>query len=332
MAKLKAVSLFSGCGGFDWGATQAGIKIIWANDVDPYAASAYKSILPKVPFTLGDVRKIDCFPEADILIGCYPCTGFSLAARRRWKERTERNLMETEGNFLFREFVRALRQVRPKYFFVENVSGMVSALDGWFFKQQLEEFNRIGFSTQVSVLSATDFGVAQSRKRIFIVGIHKDLVDEVSYEFPKPTHGINKKKQIVSLQDIIGNMPLWPEGDFSQENFHGHYLTRNRKRNWNEPSFTIVANASHVPLHPHGEPMIKVGTDKWTLQGDFNRRLSWRECAMIQGLPNTLLPDGNLHAKYRVVGNAVPPAFGKALLKPIIKFEKAFTENTKQQQ
>src|SRR5687767_5631634 len=78
--QLTAVSLFSGCGGFDWGAVTAGVKIIWANDCDKYAAAAYKSLFPDVPFHEGDISEVEKFPEADILIGCYPCTGFSEAA------------------------------------------------------------------------------------------------------------------------------------------------------------------------------------------------------------------------------------------------------------
>ena len=80
LAPLQAVSLFSGCGGFDWGAAMAGVEIIWANDIDRSAAMAYKSLFPDVEFVLKDVQTINAFPKADIMIGCYPCTGFSIAA------------------------------------------------------------------------------------------------------------------------------------------------------------------------------------------------------------------------------------------------------------
>ncbi|MDF2571142.1 MAG: dcm [Sporomusa sp.] len=321
MGKLTALSLFSGCGGFDWGVHSAGIEIIWANDINRYAAIAYKSIFPDTPFTTGDVREIKSFPQADILIGCYPCTGFSIAARRRWKERTDRDLLSTKGNFLYQEFLRALLQTKPKYFFVENVNGMVSAVDGWFFEQQLQGFRELGYSPVYKLLSAPEFGVPQSRKRLFIVGIRDDIHHEYTYSFPEPTHGSGKPNPYLVMKDVISQMDLWPQGEFSEESFHGHYLTRNRKRTWNDLSYTIVANASHIPLHPHGDPMRKIGPDEWILQGDFNRRLSWRECARIQGLPDHISPEGNLNEKYRVIGNAVPPAFGRGLVKPIIEYE-----------
>jgi DNA (cytosine-5)-methyltransferase 1 len=318
--KPTAVSLFSGCGGFDWGAQQAGVEIIWANDIDPHAVAAYQSLFPNVECVRGDVRDIKTFPQADILIGCYPCTGFSLAARRRWRDSAHRDLLEDDGNFLFREFLRALSQVRAKYLFVENVRGMASANDGWFLEQQLQGFRQQGYSVQCQLLHTGDFGLPQSRKRLFIVGVRSDH-KEFTYEFPKPTHGGKGQLPFVLLRDAISHMPAWPEGEYYDRSFHGHYLTRNRKRAWGELSYTIVANAHHVPLHPMGEPMKYVKKDTWALQGEINRRLSWRECAVIQGLPTKFAPSGELMDKYRIVGNAVPPAFGRALLESVVQFE-----------
>lgn len=262
------------------------------------------------------------FPQADLLIGCYPCTGFSVAARRRWKNKRDRNLMEIEGNFLYQEFLRALDIASPQYFFVENVRGMVSAKSGWFFEQQLKGFIERGYTVSHSLLNSMHYGVAQSRQRVFIVGVRNDIANGYSYEFKPPTHGPNAIP-LKTLKDAIGGMPLDPKGEYLERIFHGHFLTRNRKRAWDEQSFTIVANASHVPLHPAGEPMIFVSKDNWALQGDFNRRLSWRECAAIQGFPTTINPEGPLEAKYRVIGNAVPPAFGQTLVEPVIKYQES---------
>ena len=319
---ITAVSLFSGCGGFDFGAVQAGVKIIWANDIDKYAAQAYKTILPDVDFHFGDIRDFDTFPKADILIGCYPCTGFSIAARRKKKGTSSRDLMQTEGNFLYKEFLRAIVQINPKYFFVENVHGMVNAMDGWFFQQQLDGFENLGYTPKHSFLKATDYGAPQERKRIFIVGIRDDIAKQFNYEFEKPTHGPDTNKPYLTMKDVLSELEPWPKGEFSTEDFHGHYLSRNRKRNWDEPSFTIVAHHAHVPLHPMGKPMLRLGEDSWALQGRKNRRLSWNECRILQCLPKTLNPDCDLKFKYRVVGNAVPPIFAKILLDPVMKYEK----------
>jgi len=318
---ITAVSLFSGCGGFDWGVSQSGVKIIWANDINKYAAQSYKTILPDVNFRIGDVRDFFTFPEADILIGCYPCTGFSIAARRKAKGTTTRDLMQTDGNFLYKEFLRALLQVNPKYFFVENVHGMMSAINGWFFQQQIDGFKKLGYLPKYDLLRATDYGAPQDRKRIFIVGVRNDISEQFIYEFPKPTYGPGTGKPYITMKDVLSGLEPWPKDEFSTEVFHGHYLTRNRKRLWGEPSFTIVAHYAHIPLHPMGKPMIRIGKDNWELQGRRNRRLSWKECRILQCLPESLEPDCDLKHKYMVIGNAVPPIFAKILLEPVMNYE-----------
>lgn len=307
MNPLKAVSLFSGCGGFDLGVTRAGVEVIWANDIDACAASAYKSLFPKTEFVNKSIKDVFEIPEADILIGCYPCTGFSSAARRKWKDRTERDLFLNDKNFLFQEFLRAIDIVKPKLIFIENVRGMLSAEGGYFIAEQIAGFNSRGFrSIKPLVLNSADFGVPQTRERIFLVGFHESL-GEITFEQPKHTNGAGCESPYNTLLKAIGDMPEWPTGEFFEGSFHGHYLTRNRKRRWDQPSFTIVADGHHVPLHPMGESMIHVGKDKWALQGELNRRLSWRECARIQGLPDYIEIDGPLMNKYRVIGNSVPP-------------------------
>jgi len=372
--QLTAVSLFSGCGGFDWGAQQAGVDVLWANDIDRSAADAYQRTFPSVDFHHSDISKVDKFPEADVLIGCYPCTGFSLGSRRRAPGEEERDLREVTGNFLYQEFLRALTHVRPKYLFVENVRGMLSAEKGWFFHDQIKRFKEAGYRITFAQLDASRYGVPQSRERVFIVGVRRDV--GFRYEFAAPTHASYDSITVIAAQkeswrkaclegrvirkgksysprsdtciwtrlatrtlsrdhwdNLGGFAPVslkeaimgktWSDDEYCETPFHGHYLTRNRKRGWHEPSFTIVAHAHHVPLHPGGEPMINIGTDAFAIQGEFNRRLSWRECATIQGLPETCVPSGTLNSKYRVIGNAVPPVFGKTLLKPVVEFERS---------
>lgn len=317
-SKLTAVSLFSGCGGFDWGAKQAGVEIIWANDIDRHAAAAYRSIFPDVEFVHDDIQNISSFPKADILIGCFPCTGYSIAARRRWGNSPVRDLKSDETNFLYWQFIRVLGQVKPKFAFIENVSGMLTAEKGYFLGNQQFHFRRLRYEAMYARLLASDFGAAQARERVFIVLTSYDM-RPYTYTFPQPTHGPKGTKPGKVLRDVIGGMEEWPKGEFSEKEFHGHYLTRNRKRGWDQLSYTIVAHASHVPLHPMGEPMRNIGKDAWELQGNLNRRLSWRECVAIQGLPGHISPSGGLTQKYKVVGNAVPPVFGEALLKLIVE-------------
>lgn len=314
---MKAVSLFSGCGGFDLGLARNGVDIIWANDIDRAAAKAYKKLFPDTEFIHEDIQNVTKIPNADILIGCYPCTGFSEAAKRKWKDREYRDLTENPKNFLFEEFLRAISIVKPKIIFIENVQGMLSASQGAFLASQIKGLKELGFENpKIELLNAADYGVAQTRKRLFVVAVHKSI-EGINYSFPEPTHG-KGRIPYRTLRDVIGDLPIDPIGEYSTQRFHGHFLTRNRKRTWDEPSFTIVANADHVALHPAGESMVRLEKDKWILQGEFNRRLSYKECFTIQGIP-VIDFDDTLNNKYKVAGNAVPPLLAEAVSKPIIE-------------
>ena len=235
-----------------------------------------------------------------------------------------RDLKENKGNFLYREFLRALRQVQPKFLFVENVRGMKTAADGWFLKRQLDNYRRHGFRMKMEMLTANNYGVAQERRRLFLVGVHESVAD-FQYEFPEATHGPDRTHPWRQLREVLEALAPQPDDDYLRKEFHGHYLTRNRKRGWDELSYTIVAHGSHVPLHPNGERMVRVGKDQYELRGNVNRRLTWRECAAIQELPAHIQVPGGLMAKYRVVGNAVPPPLAEALLSPVVSYHRGRT-------
>lgn len=316
---VTAVSLFSGCGGFDLGARDAGVTVLWANDKHADSARTYRKYLPDAEFVCGDIRAIDmaCLPNADLLFGCYPCQGFSAGAWRRWKQRPDRDLLSNPENYLFLEFMKAVRHVDPKFIVIENVKGLKSSLGGYFFTAQKEMLEGMGFHVYSECLNAHDYGAAQTRQRVFIVGVHKALGHE--YTFPLSTHGPGKldpRRQI----DVIADLPEWPKGEFEETPFHGHYLSRNRKRPWDQPSYTIVASSRHVTLHPGGEPMTRVGIDKWATQGAFNRRLSWLEAAELQSFPHDFEPEGSLVSKYWQIGNAVPPILSRCVLSPIVTY------------
>ncbi len=174
---VTAVSLFSGCGGFDLGAKRAGVCVLWANDINRHAAATYQKYLPEVEFRLGDIRTIEkcVIPQADLLIGCYPCQGFSAAAWRRWRTRDQRDLFANVDNFLFLEFVKAIPYVKPKFVFIENVQGLRSSAQGWFFQAQKEVLEKAGYTVFNTRLNTKHYGLAQSRNRIFIVGVEKSL-------------------------------------------------------------------------------------------------------------------------------------------------------------
>lgn len=308
---MRAVSLFSGCGGSDAGVISAGFNVVMANDKLSYARDVYLANHPATDYVLGDVAKIENFPKADLLVGCYPCQGFSQGGVRQ----ASRSI-----NTLYLEFARALNKIRPKAFVVENVSGMVRKNFTHLLDDQLRVFRDAGYSVEAKVLNAADYGVAQDRRRIFIVGIHENF--DAKYVFPLPTHGSNLIKSHVTIQEAIGDLPIWPEGDFYARDFHWYYLSRDRRRDWSEVSKTIVANPRHMPLHPMSPRMVKQGYNEWSFETEAPaRRFSYREAARLQGFAkNFVFPDtpvGSLDMRYKVAGNAVPPPLFEAVVRAL---------------
>ncbi|MBF0142538.1 MAG: DNA cytosine methyltransferase [Magnetococcales bacterium] len=215
---------------------------------------------------------------------------------------------------LYRAFDRVLRIIRPKAFIVENVSGMERSDFRHLLNNQITRFRSAGYLVEVSRLNASEFGVPQERKRIFIVGIRSDLGER--YTFPKPQYGTHGEFACRTIKDAIGDLPEWPEGEFWTESFHWYYLSRNRRRDWDQTSKTIMSHPRHMPLHPVSPKLKKVHEDKWEWEHDGPaQRFSYHEAARLQGLgKGFLLPDTHgMREKYRVIGNAVPPPLFQAV-------------------
>jgi DNA (cytosine-5)-methyltransferase 1 len=307
----KAISLFSGCGGSDTGVISAGFDVVMANDILPYAREVYQANHPETDYLIQDISSINSFPSAELLIGCYPCQGFSQGGVREPSRKI---------NKLYIEFARALRTVKPKAFIVENVSGMVRANFEHLLKDQISQFTNVGYNVKAKVLNSADFGVAQERKRIFIVGIKKNI--NVEYLFPPPTHGPTAKLEHKTIREAISDLPEWPEGEFYDLDFHWYYMSRDRRRGWDELSKTIVANPRHMPLHPLSPCLRKLEHNVWEFDSVGRaRRFSYREAARLQGFSKNLVFPAtklaSLNMRYTVVGNAVPPPLFEAVAKAL---------------
>ena len=307
----KAVSLFSGCGGSDTGLFSAGFDVVMANDILPYARDVYVANHTGTEYVLGDIRKIQHFPDAELLVGCYPCQGFSQGGARDPSRKI---------NTLYLEFARALKQIKPKAFIVENVSGMVRANFRHLLEDQFKVFSEVGYDVKAEVLNAVDYGVPQERKRIFIVGLRNDL--GLEYQFPLPTHGDGRSEPTATIGSVLEGMPEWPDGEFYDLDFHWYYLSRNRWRDWSEPSKTIVANPRHMPLHPMSPHLVKLEHNVWRFSSEGRaRRFSYREASRLQGFkPDMVFPDtpaGSINNRYTVIGNAVPPPLFEAVVRAL---------------
>lgn len=295
---MEVVSLFSGCGGTDLGFEMAGHQIIWSNDNDNSACDTYKLNFGLAPEHC-DIKKSTGFPKAQLLVGCYPCQGFSFYGKRDVKD---------PRNYLYLEFVRALKQVQPKYFVTENVKGLLYGYGQDIFKDMIKEFKQAGYVSYHKLVNAKNYGVPQDRERVFIVGVREDLFRE--YQFPAETHG-SGLNDYVSMRKAIGGMSKPKDDEIYSGSFSSHYMSRNRKRRWQDVSYTIQASGRHAPLHPSGKPMEHVGKDEWKFGEGKNRRLSYKECARLQTFPRSYRFSGTLEEKYRQIGNAVPPLLAK---------------------
>lgn len=308
MTKLSkpicTISLFSGCGGSDFALKRLGYNLVWANDIDNVACETYRdNIGPIIDY--GDIANFKKFPSAELLVGCYPCQGFTQGGRRNSADNI---------NYLYQQFDRVLRMVSPKAFVVENVNGMAYGENRHLLENQLCRYRLAGYRVKWQVLNAQHHGVAQNRRRLFIVGIRSDL--DFSYKFPDPEYGVETGHKSISQRDVLENMPEWPRGEFNEEPFHWYYLSRNRRRDWDEPSPCIVGHWRHVPLHPMSPPLKRIHTDKWifSYHGPA-RRLSYLECAALQGFPKTFVwKRGTVRDRFQMIGNAVPPPLFEAVI------------------
>lgn len=340
---MDALSLFSGAGGIDFGARSAGARIIFANDKLAESEEIFGHWFPDARFDSGPIERVKRFPRADLVLAGYPCQSFSLGGARKPEGDPRTNL--------YLEFARCLDQVSPRFFLAENVPGL-RGLDArrWLWRQhdRFTMAGRHGYNVTTAVVKAEEHGVPQRRRRVFFVGVRRDLSSW--YHFPSPAHRSTKAspKRLLAPPahgEWLSHLPLWPHGEFYQrpEEIEGrwpwYYMSRNRKARWDEPAFTVIANARHVTLHP-ASPMMEMEwsdladgwkqkwrfTSEWEhLQGDDSRpilrhprRLSWRECAALQTFPARFEPPGSLTRKYELIGNAVPPLLAQTLLQPLI--------------
>jgi len=397
---MRVISLFSGAGGMDLGFLQAGAEILWANDFDKYATITYKHNIGN-HIIHGDITKIKNenipYDNIDVVIGGFPCQGFSVANTKR--------SIKDERNFLYKELLRVVKYKNPKYFVGENVKGLLSLGNGKVFKMIQDDFKNLGYNLDARVLNSADFGIPQQRERVIILGnrINKQIT------FPEPTnYNINVKslfdnhlkpyktaketlnhlynvetverntnqilninqskiynhiaynnvsdkffgrKSRVPQSDICDYLKYWRNKNgistkkvdehFGYKHTAGHWFRKDNKSgsipnpsdwwklkkllgfcdkydkditefiekeikfeqslriaNWDRPSDTITASTPEI--HPNK-----------------TRRLSVRECALLQTFPNDFIFYGSLSSQHRQVGNAVPPLLGFKIAKEI---------------
>ncbi|MFZ2726433.1 MAG: DNA cytosine methyltransferase [Methylococcaceae bacterium] len=333
--KINIAALFSGAGGLDLGFKQAGFNVTWANEYDASIWATYQYNHPKTHL---DKRSITAIAASDLpdcmgIIGGPPCQSWSEAGAGR-------GINDARGRLFF-DYIRLLKAKKPLFFLAENVAGLLFDKHQNAFNSILREFNQLGYNVSYFLLNANDYGVAQDRKRVIIVGYDKRM----NKTFTPPKSVLPKPV----LSDIISDLPAakpakeknYTNGEYAL-NFANHeymtggfssiYMSRNRVRGWHEPSFTIQASGRHAPLHPQAPKMLLVETNKRIFVPNkeaLYRRLTIRECARIQSFPdNFLFKYSKLEDGYKMVGNAVAVEFARQLASVIYHDINAYLAST----
>lgn len=324
--EYTVLELFAGAGGLALGLEQAGFEDVGLIEIDKYASATLRKNRPNWNVIEEDITKINDVYEyigkgtnVDVVSGGFPCQTFSYAGKRL-------GLEDTRGT-LFYDYARILKQTKPKMFIAENVRGLVTHDHGRTLKTIIDVFEQIGYSTTYRVLNAWDYGVAQKRQRMILVGVRNDL--NITYEFPKP----HEYKPV--LKDVLKNVPdsegqkfsdkkaevmkLVPAGgywrdlpdDVAREYMGVSYFSGGgrtgmaRRISWDEPSLTLTTSPSQKQTeraHP-----------------DENRPFKTREYARIQSFPDNWEFSGSVNQIYKQIGNAVAVNFAKEIGLSVIK-------------
>lgn len=356
-----AVELFAGGGGFSHGMKSAGVRICEAIEKDRHAATTFRANHPDVNMIQDDVRSID--PE-DVLgrlgtvpgelfaiFAGLPCQGFSESNRRT---RTITN----PQNQLYKEFFRFLDILLPRWFVIENVSGMRTLADSKCLSAIVRLARKSGYDVSWSLLNAVDFGVPQIRRRIFIVGNNIGQ----AIEFPKPTHG-SSLKPYVTVRQAISDLPVMKCGandrsrkyrtsskmstyqalmrqrtngmvcnnavTSSSDLILKRYATIEPGDNWRAIPGRLMENYDDVNRCHTGiyyrlkwdEPSKVIGNFRknMLIHPVQNRGLSVREAARLQSFPDDYEFHGSIGFQQQQVGDAVPPILAQAVAQSIVE-------------
>ncbi len=316
----RSIELFAGAGGLALGLENAGINHELLVEIDTDCVSTLKHNRPSWNVLHEDIHEVDFreYENIDIVTGGFPCQAFSYAGKRLGFE-------DTRGTLFF-EFARCVNEVKPQICVAENVQGLIRHDKGRTLKTMIDVLEKMGYHTQYKVLNSWDFGVAQKRKRLFLVGTLK----EASFDYPIETNnhptlkdalkdvpesdGIKYSEAKEKIMDLVPPGGCWvdlPE-DIQKEYMGKSYFSGGGKRgmarrlSWDEPSLTLTTSPAQKQTercHP-----------------DETRPFTVREYARIQSFPDEWEFCGKISSQYKQIGNAVPVKLGEAMGKSIIKY------------
>ena len=293
---LRCGDLFCGIGGFHSAATNLGLEVVFASDIDPAARKAYQHNCGLAP--LGDIVSIPAadVPDHEILLAGFPCQPFSIIGSKR-------GTADPRGT-LYEEIFRIVRVKRPLGIVLENVKQLATAQEGDVLEGILSELRRRGYSADWRILNALDFGLPQKRERVFIVATLAPFD-----EFPWPT----EKNPITPLADILETNPD-PK----------HFVSaRIRAKRWSShvpevtPSIWHENKAGHISSYPWS-CALRAGASHNYLLVNGERRLTPRELLRLQGFPDDFEIVCTDSQTRKQAGNAVPVPMAQAVIQGVL--------------
>lgn len=319
--KPKVLELFAGAGGLLLGLEKAGFETVGAIELDKDAANTLRTNRPDLNVIEGDIADIvtnglenyiNTNVEIDLISGGAPCQTYSYAGRKL-------GLDDTRGT-LFYWYAKAIEELQPKMFLFENVRGLISHEKGKTLQGIIEVFESVGYNVTYRLLNANNYGVAQKRQRVIIVGVREDL-DYKLFQYPAPldykpvlrdalidvplSKGKiypQRKKEIMDMVPPGGywrDLPIEVQKEYMKASFYlgGGKTGMARRISWDEPSLTLTTSPDMKQTercHP-----------------DETRPFTVREYARIQSFPDEWIFEGSLTSQYKQIGNAVPVELGK---------------------
>lgn len=346
--KPSVIDLFAGVGGLSLGFEKQGFNVLIANEYDESIADAYSKNHKGTKMIVGDITSLNLKEtfgsyagKVDVVIGGPPCQGFS--------QKGQRKTIHDERNFLFKYYVAVVELVKPRYFVMENVPNLLTAENGYFFREIEELFNKMGYSLEHGVLNAADYGVPQNRRRAIIIG----KLNGDAPKLPKP------KDEKVTIWDAISDLAYLESGEGTDEQeyknapeseyqkrlrgaatvLHNHVATKHSPIALERLAMIPPNSGREVLPEEHITKSIYSGT--WTRMrkdeisvtittrfdtpssGKFthpylDRAITVREAARIQSFPDDFQFTGNKGSQMKQVGNAVPPLLAEAIASVIM--------------
>lgn len=348
--KPTVVDLFSGCGGLSKGFMDAGYDVLLGVDHDKDSLETFKlnhknsEVLNLDLFDISNIKKIKKALKGirpDVIVGGPPCQGFSLTGTRNFDDKR---------NQLYLSMIEAIKELKPRAFLIENVPGVARLYGGKVKDEIVSRLTDLGYTVNMEILTAADYGVPQIRKRLVFVGLKNK-----KFIFPDP---LLNQTNYISTSDAISDLPA-RENEFGEEKdsytvdpktpyqkkmrgkqkfLYNHVSTRHTDL-VKEIISQVPDGGNHKDL-PKGVGDNRKFNEAWTRYNSnkpsktidtghrnhfhykHNRVPTVRENARLQSFPDDFIFMGTRTSQNRQVGNAVPPLLGFAIAKQILKYLK----------